>query len=180
MISKTFIYIGYAGVIIFYLNDMVIAGLILLAICILMSILNTFLSYPRDLLLELQQDLREEVGPKDQNGYHITKHYYKSGRLAYEEYFKNDMPHGLSKGYYENGTLKWEGNFEDSYPRIERHYYPNGKLKEEWVYKYGTWDSTVRHYTQNGDLKYEEIRENDNRKIRYSSIFERFSHKKEI
>ena len=92
-----------------------------------------------------------------------AKRYDESGKLSYEESYKNDKLDGLAKTYHKNGSLSGEWPFKDGKKGgILKLYNENGQLEREEAYKDDKkeWDKFYS-YHGNGKLEYERYKKND-------------------
>ncbi len=69
---------------------------------------------------------------------------YKSGKVAYEAFFKNDKLFGNYKRYYVSGKILMEVSYDEQESGYAKHYYDDGVLSAEGQYvkknvKQGLW-----------------------------------------
>jgi antitoxin component YwqK of YwqJK toxin-antitoxin module len=95
----------------------------------------------------------------------IWSHYGPSGRISFQETYKDDVLHGKKTIYYvpedpldKRAIVAQEMNFVNGRLHGEnKEYFPDGKLKKEATYVEGVYDGVVKHYhPSNGRLHLEE------------------------
>ena len=90
------------------------------------------------------------------NGKGISRDYYNSGKLKYEENYKDGTLHGIKKKWFENGNLEYEKNYTDGSIRgIQKKWFENGKLEYEGEFKDGVKNGFGNYYFVSGGREYE-------------------------
>jgi antitoxin component YwqK of YwqJK toxin-antitoxin module len=84
----------------------------------------------------------------------LQQHYTSDGNLEWEYYTKGGLKDGLSRTYHSNGKLYQEKNFKnDKQDGSDKTYYPNGTLWEEVMWKDGQKvTGTYKYYDEKGKL----------------------------
>lgn len=83
--------------------------------------------------------------------------YYKNGKQAWEETYRNGMLDGVRRIYFATGKLFSEYNYtqgDNNGPYSM--YYPNGQLLEKGNYSFDVLDGLVEVYNEDGTLKQSE------------------------